>query len=240
MDATNFLHALTELDIKNSDRAVALLWWHGRVDHNISRSPKELAADMELAGYSKQNVSRLRKSLESDRRTAKASGENFRIRITAKAALDAKFSELANHKPLRKSDSVLPADLFLGTRGYIEKVVYQLNVSFDEKLFDACTVMCRRLVETLIIEAHEAKGISDQLKDSQGNYLMLSGLISVVTSTNAIQLSRNSIKGLKDFKTLGDLSAHNRRFNAMKNDIDRVRDGLRVASEELLKISGMA
>jgi hypothetical protein len=42
------------------------------------------------------------------------------------------------------------------------------------------------------------------------------------------------MKGLRDLKQIGDLSAHNRRFNARQNDIDRVRDGLRVAAEELL------
>jgi len=66
---------------------------------------------------------------------------------------------------------------------------------------------------------------------------MLSGMLAKVESGGAISLSRNGIQGLKDFKRLGDLSAHNRRFNARKDDIDRVRDGLRVASEELLKVA---
>jgi len=68
---------------------------------------------------------------------------------------------------------------------------------------------------------------------------MLNGLISHLERDNNIHLGCNASKGLKDFKQLGDLSAHNRRFNASKNDIDRVRDELRVAVEELLHISGL-
>ena len=47
------------------------------------------------------------------------------------------------------------------------------------------------------------------------------------------------MKGLRDFKNLGDLSAHNRRFNARKEDIDRVRDGLRVIVEELVHLANL-
>jgi len=57
--------------------------------------------------------------------------------------------------------------------------------------------------------------------------------------SGSIHLGRNAAKGLKDFKQLGDQSAHNRRFNANANDIDRVRDGLRVAAEELLHLAGL-
>ncbi len=68
---------------------------------------------------------------------------------------------------------------------------------------------------------------------------MLNGLMTFLERDTSINLGRNAAKGLRDFKQLGDLSAHNRRFNACRNDIDRVRDGLRVASEELLHLSGL-
>lgn len=100
--------------------------------------------------------------------------------------------------------------------------------------------MCRRLLETLIIEAFEAKGVENELKGSDGNFSMFSGLLAVVENSNHISLGRNGLAGLRDFKRLGDLSAHSRRFNARKTDIIRIRDGIRVASEELLHIAGLA
>ena len=49
------------------------------------------------------------------------------------------------------SQSVLPNSLVAGTRGYIEKVVFQINGSYEKGWFDACAVMMRRLLETLIV-----------------------------------------------------------------------------------------
>jgi len=130
-------------------------------------------------------------------------------------------------------------ELFAGTRGYIERVVDQINRAYDAELWDCSAVMCRRLLETLIIETYERSGRATEIKGSDDQFMMLNGLITFVETDSSIHLGRNAAKGLKDFKQLGDLSAHNRRFNARRNDIDRVRDGLRVASEELLHLAGL-
>jgi hypothetical protein len=151
--------------------------------------------------------------------------------------VDHRFVEVPAPPP--ESDSVLPRVLFHGTRGYIERVVKQINRSYDAGLFDCCAVICRRLVETLIIELHEAKGRAGDVKGSDGHFLMLSGLLSVLENDATINLSRSTTQGLKDFKKLGDLCAHNRRFNAESPDIDRVRDGLRVGAQELLHLAGL-
>ncbi len=99
--------------------------------------------------------------------------------------------------------------------------------------------MCRRLLEMLIIEVYEWRNQSAQLRGADGNLHMLNGLIGVVERDQSLGLSRNGLKGLKDFKSLGDLSAHNRRFNAQASDVDRVRSGLRIAVEELLHLSNL-
>jgi hypothetical protein len=99
--------------------------------------------------------------------------------------------------------------------------------------------MCRRLAETLLIEVYEAKGRAAEIKGSDGHFLMFAPLLAFFERDNSIHASRNAIKGLRDFKQLGDLSAHNRRFNAHMNDIDRIRDGLRIAAGELLEMAGL-
>jgi hypothetical protein len=129
--------------------------------------------------------------------------------------------------------------LFVCTRKYIERVVQQVNKAYDAELWDCSAVMCRRLLETLIIETYEGLGRSNEIKGADSQFLMLNGLISFLEKETAFSLGRNAMKGLRDFKQLGDQSAHNRRFNACRNDIDRVRDGLRIATEELLHISGL-
>ena len=49
-------------------------------------------------------------------------------------------------------------------------------------------------------------------------------------------IGRNSIKALPDIKAKGDLSAHNRRFNATKSDVDSIKSGLRIVVEELVHL----
>ena len=53
---------------------------------------------------------------------------------------------------------------------------------------------------------------------SHGNFMMFSGLLAHLEADTKINLSRNAKAGLKAFKRLGDLSAHNRRFNAELDD----------------------
>jgi hypothetical protein len=120
----------------------------------------------------------------------------------------------------------------------LEKVALQLNASYDAQLYDCSAVMCRRILETLLIEVYEHAGRASEIKAPDGNFLMLNGLATYFEKDQKFHPSRNGLQGLRDFKKLGDLSAHNRRFNARKDDIDRIRDGLRVAVEELAHLAG--
>jgi len=231
-----FLQALAGEKMTSNERAVALLWFHGLDSTDVNLKPAVLCKEIEYAGYARQNTSRITKALEADKRTTKGSNGTFRIRVDARPDLDVKYLSYVEQRPLPRSTSVLPADMFHDTRGYIEKVVAQINVSYDISLYDCCAVMCLRLLETLIIELYEAQGRANEIKDGDGHFLMFSGLLRYLESDRSITIGRNGIKGLKDFKLLGDLSAHNRRFLARRDDIDRIRDGMRVAAEELLHL----
>src|SRR5207302_9934091 len=93
--------------------------------------------------------------------------------------------------PVPATEQVLPMSVVRGTRGYIEKVVVQANGTYEHQWYDACSVMIRRLAETLIIEAYEAKGEAEEIKQD-GNFLMLSGLIDHIQSKSAWNLSRET------------------------------------------------
>lgn len=237
MDAITFLHAIEETSPKMIDRAVALLWFHGNGNDEDSVSLQALCADIETAGFAKQNQTRFRQALKKDRRVLSKKGDCFALNARYKSKVEEQYAGLGKINKPAKSDAVLQMVLFSKAKGYIQRVVLQLNSSYDHHLYDCAAVMCRRLLETLIIEAYENMGSAAYIKGSDGHYLMFSGLLNQINKTCPFQLGRNSLKGLKDFKTLGDLSAHNRRFNATQGDIDNVRDGLRVACEELLHIA---
>ena len=134
---------------------------------------------------------------------------------------------------------VLPHSLFKGTRGYIEKVVYQINRSYSSTCFDSCAVMIRRLIEILIIEAFEHHGCSKKIQNANGDYFFLERLISATLSERKWNLGRNTKSALQKLKKIGDLSAHSRRYNAHRQYIDDIIIDLRIASEELLYIAGL-
>jgi hypothetical protein len=168
--------------------------------------------------------------------------ESFKsLRLLCESALLPKLDGLvASSVP--SSEGVLPMDVVHGTRPYIEKVVLQANGCYEHQWYDACSVMIRRLVETLIIEVYEAQKRADEIKNGNGHFLMLSGLVTKIMGDPAFNLGReltDSGGGLPLLKSLGDRAAHNRFYTAKKADIDKVTHHLRVIVEELLHRAGL-
>ncbi|MGE0797460.1 MAG: hypothetical protein AB7G13_23100 [Lautropia sp.] len=238
MTELEFLGALHEQNVPIYERAVGLLWWAGRVDPTAGLTARTICEKLEATGLPKQNSSRLNGKLVNDCRTSKAvSNGERRLHPRARSELNDTYKTFLVSKPVRDTSSVLPTAL-VEARGYLVKVVTQLNASYDAQLYDCCAVMCRRTLETLIIEVYEHVGRADEIKGPDGHFHMFSGLLRVVEHDKKLSVGRNAMQGLRDFKKLGDLSAHNRRFNARQDDIDRVRDGLRIAVEELAHLAG--
>lgn len=239
-DVSAFLKSLADDDTTVNERAVYVLWWHSRDDHSASRTPKEICDDMESAGYARPNTTRLRQALEDDPRTAAASNGRFRIKINKRTPLDSILNRKVADTPPPKSNSVLDLALLTEARPYNQRVAAQVNAAYDVRLFDCSAVMCRRLIESLIIDAYEHAKHDGDIKGADGNFLMLNGLVSKIESANVLNISRNAITALKKIKALGDLSAHSRRYNAKASDIEPLRHDLRVAVEDLLHLSGQS
>ncbi len=240
MKQIEFIKKISEKKISTIDRAVAVLWFHSLQKENKGLRIKEVSQYIEQAGCAKQNVTNIKQFFRRDRRVIKGAGNTFLLRPEALTELNKKYLPIIKAKPLIKCDAVIPTDLFENAKGYIKKVVLQLNASYLYSLFDCCAVMCRRLLESLIIETYEALNKADEIKNHDGHYMMYSGLLNYIENDNKINLGRNTVKGLKNFKRLGDLSAHNRRFNARKNDIDQIKIDLRISCEELLHLANQS
>jgi hypothetical protein len=98
--------------------------------------------------------------------------------------------------------------------------------------------MARRLLETLIIEVYEKKGLDAKLKRADGTFHQLSVLIGILLNETSFNLSRNTKSALPKLKELGDHSAHNRRYIARQPDLDAVKRDFRVALEEFVHLAG--
>jgi len=138
-----------------------------------------------------------------------------------------------------ESQQVIPFSVIRDTRGYLEKVANQINGSYEHGWFDACAVMVRRLIETLIIETFEHHGIARKIQDSNGDFLPLKDLINLALREPTWNLARNTKKGLPKLKSVGDLSAHSRRYIAQRQDIDKIIDDLRIVVQELVFLADL-
>ena len=138
-----------------------------------------------------------------------------------------------------ETEQVLPAAVVENTRGYIERVVLQANGCYEHQWYDACAVMIRRLVETLIIHVYEHARRQSEIQDSTGNYKMLRDLVDKIVGDTSWNLGRETKAVLPLLKSLGDRSAHNRTYLAKKIDIDKVLPGLRVLADEFLHLAGL-
>ena len=149
------------------------------------------------------------------------------------------YIENITANPIPTTELVLPLSTVQNTRGYIEKIILQANGCYEYQWYDACSVMIRRFIETLIIEVYEAHGKDSEIKDTNGDFMMLRNLIDQILSNNSWNLGREAKQALPLIKNLGDRSAHNRRFLAKKQDIDKIVPGLRVVADELLHLAGL-
>lgn len=135
--------------------------------------------------------------------------------------------------------AVVYLSLVSGTRGYLEKVVHQINGSYSQGWYDACAVMIRRLIETLIIECYEAHKIADRIKGPGGDFLFLRDLVAKMLDEPTWNLGRAARRALPKLKDVGDKSAHSRRYNAHRRDIDDLKNDLRQVVQELVSLAGL-
>lgn len=234
----DFLRSLISRNTRQIDLVAAVIWAGVARDDPVGFTIASVCETLERIGTAQLNPTRIRQNMTSDRRFVRTKSGAYRISPKERLRLDEIYTEAATAPPAIDSGSVLPVPLFVSSRKYTQSVVRQINLSYDAKLFDCCAVMCRRLFETLIIEAFEKQGALDKLRKPDGDLMQLSGLISALESETQISFGRQTKQAARKLKDVGDWSAHNRRHNAVANDIDRIRDGFRVACGDLLHLAG--
>lgn len=136
-------------------------------------------------------------------------------------------------------DLVIPFSIVRGTRGYIERVVNQVNGAYEMGWYDSAAVMIRRLLETLIIESFEHFGIASRVQSSNGDFFYLRDLIAACLKEGAWNLSRNCKRAMPGLKDMGDKSAHSRRYNAQRGDIAPLVGDIRLVVQELVYLAGL-
>jgi hypothetical protein len=240
MSLDDFCTKLSGLPLAQPEQALSILWYHDEKQPNVIMAAGELAKIIRNSGLGNPNTTVLREAIHWTGKVI-STAAGFRLKVLARSQIRQWIeSILGATKPAVDQElGYLPQDVWKDTRGYIEKVCAQLNGCYQFGFCDAASVMLRRLVETLIIEAYEKLSRDADIKDGFGNYFMLRDLITRACDSHPIGLGRDAKEALRHIKELGDRSAHNRRYNANPSDLDKVQSGVRVVADELINIAGL-
>lgn len=183
------------------------------------------------------NVPRLRKNIRADKRFMVASGNMYSLRQSAYLDIETNCI-YEDYDSVESNSEFIDESLFAKTPEYMIKLIKQINSSYKHNLFDAAAVLIRRVFENLLIKSYEKLGISDVIKNKDGNYLMLEGIITDAVSNTTLNLSR--CKGdLRIVKDVGNFAAHRMNYNTNINDLNKIKEKYRLIVEELLYKSGL-
>ena len=171
---------------------------------------KDLSGILVALGFAQPNITRLKAALRKSSVFNKgAKNDYFRLSAKAIKSLREQYPDLSESEEIMSDDSLLPEVIFNETRRpYLIKAAQQINASYENNLFDACSLMMRRLLEILLIHCFEAKSIEDRVKDEEGNYQNLKTLINKAKTFPEIPLSSDVKKEIDSFRELRNLSAH--------------------------------
>lgn len=234
-----FAERLAESRLSQADLAVAFLWQVDTAKPGVSVPVKDLARWMhDKALCSKVNVTRLAKQLAAHPDTVRGDERGtFRIKAASRSSLDERYGSFGQPRAPRQSDSLIPASPFASRRIAWSSLVRQINGCYDVCYFDASAVLCRRLVESLIVEAFRAKNAEAAIRvGGSGDFFLMEGLVGVLSSGKYIRLSRSGRAALEPIRTLGNTAAHSPHYVTTKQDMDGISRDARMLISELLNV----
>ena len=236
----HFAANLADNRMMEIDKAVACLWFHTHIGHACAMSASQLASCMTEIGLTANvNVSRLAKNLCKSKLTVKGSEcGTFRISPSQGSQLDERFAPFLKHRRVKVSDDLLPDEVIEGSQKYLKDLGHQVNGTYGAGFYDACAVLCRRMIESLLVSCFEYAGELASVEKPDGTLEMLDSLIRKAKSGQHFRLPRGTAKSIDKIKEVGDTAAHDRYHLTTKQDIDEFRVSFRKVISHLMALSG--
>jgi hypothetical protein len=237
-----FCEVVKKSSKNNTEKALAVLWYFDYEEPGIAKTAGQLTKLLGDHHIGTPNQTALAEAIRKTK-LAHESKSGFSLKPGSRKIIRDWLPDLDGIQPvIDHAGGYLPEPIWKNTRGYIEEVCRELNGSFHHAYYNAAAVMLRRLLETLIIEAYEHLGREAEIKDGGGNYFMLSELAERACGEKGhkgINLGRDSKKALKEARTVGNWSAHARRFLAHARDLTSFQAVMRLLVQELIQIADL-
>jgi hypothetical protein len=106
--------------------------------------------------------------------------------------------------------------------------------TYKHDMPDACALVCRRLVELLLIKSFEANGKESVILDGNEDFVGLGAIIGQAKSGKHFKLDKDTKTVLEDVYRLGNDAAHSEFYAIQKRDFDKFGHLMDKALSELL------
>ena len=188
-------------------------------------------------GHPISNISRLKGYLSKSKDFRKISEGVYMLTPSARERLSSQYGDIIQNEDYIDSNSeILDEALFCNKRGYLDKLIKQINHCYNSGCYDACAVCMRRVFEITLIQAYEKLGIQNEIK-KDGEYIMLEKIVANAVNNPTLAISRLK-KDYDSIREIGNYAAHRVFYNTRKKDIDDIRQLYRVSLEELYYKAG--
>jgi hypothetical protein len=239
MTLDQFATACGLTSLNETDRACYLAFFYLKTK-SLEEFTASLASGWLITyGFSAPNQTRLDTRLKDSRNTIRGKS-GHKLSLTFVRELETRFPALSQKSQEIVDDgTILPEIDYKDTRNYIVSLAKQINVSYEQNVFDGCAVLMRRLVEVLLILSYRKLQIESAIQDGAGNFLMLEAIVANAKNNATLGLSRTSKPFLDTFRELGNFSAHRVEYTCRREYITPHIQGYRALVVELLHKAGI-
>jgi len=239
MNLEKFINDTNLFSKTELDKLLYLTYFYQSTANINSFSIKEVLSWFAAAHFAAPNTTRLKRNLTSSRNFVKQSGDNFKIHAKALQRLKNELSTILQNSEISDNGTILPPELYDCGSTFIKNISQQINISYENKAYDGCAVLMRRLLEVLLILSYQYLKIDQVIKDNDNNYFLLEKIVNNAKSNSILKLSRKAKSSIDVFRELGNFSAHSIFYSCKKSYIEQVIPDFRLTIEELLYKSSL-
>jgi hypothetical protein len=238
---SQFLAIIPFKEMDEIDKVSVIAFYYFR-NHQLKEfNVKNICSWFDELHLSKPNTSRLVTKMTKSKKFIKASPDG-KFKLHANIIIE--YSKTYNHvgednSSVVTDDSIIPEGLVRGSRGYLENLTKQINLSYENNICDGCAVLMRRFLEILLILSYQNLGLDNEIRNLKGEFEFLEKIITNAKQNTKLALSRNSKSCLDIFREIGNFAAHKIEFNTRKSDIRPHILQYRALIEELLYKAGI-
>ena len=229
---------ITNFSSRTEIERVELIAYYNYIQGKKTFKLNDVLSTLYDSGHPISNVSRLKNNLSKSRSFRKISEGEYLLLPKAREKWEGSITGLEyDENQIEYENELLDEKLFCGKRGFLDKLIQQINHCYEAHCYDACAVCMRRVFEITLILAYEKLGIQDEIK-KDGEYMMLERIVANAINNKTLGLSRLK-KEYDLIREIGNYAAHRILYNTRKKDIDDIKQIFRVCLEELYYKAGL-